>query len=209
MENKNYTCKTHLIPGGKDGEAVAAIRIDRESHHIHHIPCECIDGLKMSHDQTFMTGPIADKLYAYEQLGYSPEALKKIIERYRKHVALRIAVHSVYGAMGLNKTEFDYIGKDVSVISDIQRASTAYEKILEYYHDAKQCRRMEIKRVIFHDPATIVYWADGTKTVVKATNEKFDPEKGLAMAISKRALGDKGNYYYAFKEHLNKKEQNK
>ena len=28
----------------------------------------------------------------------------------------------------------------------------------------------KIDRVIFHDPATIVYWKDGTKTVVKAQN---------------------------------------
>lgn len=53
-----------------------------------------------------------------------------------------------------------------------------------------------IKDVIFAPPATIVYWSDGSKTVVKC-NEKdiFDPEKGLAMAIAKRCGGNKGNYY--------------
>ena len=52
-----------------------------------------------------------------------------------------------------------------------------------------------IKKVIFNPPATIVLWEDGTKTVVKAQNEdEFDSEKGLAMAISKKALGNKGNY---------------
>ena len=55
--------------------------------------------------------------------------------------------------------------------------------------------RLEIDRVIFNDPATIVFWKDGTKTVVKAQDEKFDPEKGLAMAISRKALGNKSNYY--------------
>jgi hypothetical protein len=43
-----------------------------------------------------------------------------------------------------------------------------------------------IKQVIFHDPATIVYWADGSKTVVKCHNEPFDKEKGLAMAVIKK-----------------------
>lgn len=52
----------------------------------------------------------------------------------------------------------------------------------------------KIKKVIFNDPATIVLWEDGTKTVVKAQDEDFDPEKGLAMAISKKALGNQGNY---------------
>lgn len=59
-----------------------------------------------------------------------------------------------------------------------------------------------IEKVIFHDPATIVYWKDGSKTVVKAKNEPFDPEKGLAMAISKYFLGNKGNYYEMFKKWL-------
>ena len=63
-----------------------------------------------------------------------------------------------------------------------------------------------IKNVIFNDPATIVFWNDGTKTVVKAENEEFDPEKGLAMAISKKFLGNKGNYYETFKKWLPEKE---
>ena len=48
-----------------------------------------------------------------------------------------------------------------------------------------------IDHVIFHDPATIVYWTDGTKTVVKLQkgDKKFDPEKGLAMAYVKHELG--------------------
>lgn len=60
----------------------------------------------------------------------------------------------------------------------------------------------EIVKVIFNDPATIVFWSDGTKTVVKADGEKFDPEKGLAMAISKKFLGNKGNYYREFEKWL-------
>ena len=35
-----------------------------------------------------------------------------------------------------------------------------------------------IKNVIFNPPATVVYWSDGTKTVVKCSvNDKFDPER--------------------------------
>lgn len=53
-----------------------------------------------------------------------------------------------------------------------------------------------IKRVIFNPPATIVYWSDCTKTVVKCNvNDIFDPEKGLAMAIAKRCAGNTGAYY--------------
>lgn len=39
-----------------------------------------------------------------------------------------------------------------------------------------------IKNVIFNPPATVVYWTDGTKTVVKCNeNDIFDLEKGLAL----------------------------
>lgn len=63
-----------------------------------------------------------------------------------------------------------------------------------------------IKKVIFNAPATIVFWSDGTKTVVKCgENDEFDPEKGLAMAIAKRALGNQGNYYNEFKKWLPEK----
>ena len=63
-----------------------------------------------------------------------------------------------------------------------------------------------IKNVIFNNPATIVFWSDGTKTVVKAENEPFDPEKGLAMAIAKKSLGNKGDYYNEFKKWLPEEE---
>lgn len=58
-----------------------------------------------------------------------------------------------------------------------------------------------IKDVVFNDPATIVFWSDGTKTVVKCQgDEVYDPEKGLAMAISKKVLGNGYDYYNTFKK---------
>jgi hypothetical protein len=47
-----------------------------------------------------------------------------------------------------------------------------------------------IKKVIFNKPATIVLWEDGSKTVVKVNKgERWDKEKGLAMAIIKKKFG--------------------
>lgn len=62
---------------------------------------------------------------------------------------------------------------------------------------------MRIEKVIFNNPATIVLWADGTKTVVKRQKgDRYDKEKGLAMCIAKKALGNKGNFNNVFKEWL-------
>ena len=58
----------------------------------------------------------------------------------------------------------------------------------------------EVKKVVFHDPATVVYWSDGTKTVVKCgPHDTFDPEKGLAMAIAKKHFGNGNEFHKTFK----------
>lgn len=60
-----------------------------------------------------------------------------------------------------------------------------------------------IQKVIFNDPATIVLWEDGTKTVVKCQDgDEFDPEKGLVMAIAKKALGNQGDYYNVIRDWI-------
>lgn len=67
--------------------------------------------------------------------------------------------------------------------------------------ESKSSTYFKIKKVHFNPPATVVLWEDGTKTVVKVQDgDVFDPEKGLAMAISKKALGNKGNFNEVFKK---------
>jgi hypothetical protein len=60
----------------------------------------------------------------------------------------------------------------------------------------------KIKKVIFNDPVTVIIWADDSrKTVVKARDgDTFNKEVGLAFAIAKKALGNKYDYYNAFKK---------
>ena len=73
---------------------------------------------------------------------------------------------------------------------NLMKIDDAFKKALDAYtrYDVMSTNKLcaarccnEIKKVIFHDPATIVYWNDGTKTVVKSHGERFDPEKGLAI----------------------------
>jgi hypothetical protein len=86
---------------------------------------------------------------------------------------------------------------------DLQKA--IYKMSLNRIYVAPKVYIPDIKQVIFNDPATIVIWADGEKTVVKCQNgEPYDPEKGLAMAITKRALGNKGNYFDEIKKWTKK-----
>ena len=67
-----------------------------------------------------------------------------------------------------------------------------------------------IKNVIFNDPLTIVIWSDGTKTFVKASeNDEYDPEKGMALAIAKKTMGNKYSYYDEIRKWIAKNEERK
>lgn len=58
---------------------------------------------------------------------------------------------------------------------------------------------LKIKKVHFSGPVTVVLWEDGTKTTVRCQEgDIFDPEKGLAMAIAKKALGNTCKWYDEF-----------
>lgn len=76
-------------------------------------------------------------------------------------------------------------------------------------HGGVYCRcvppitEVTVEKVIFHDPATIVYWSDNTRTVVKCQlGDTFDPKLGFLLAVCKKACGNKGNYNELLKEHV-------
>lgn len=67
---------------------------------------------------------------------------------------------------------------------------------------------VSIRKVIFNDPATVVLWSDGTKTIVKCGPEdSFDAEKGLAMAIVKKMAGNDNRFHKVFKQYPKQKKK--
>ena len=67
---------------------------------------------------------------------------------------------------------------------------------------------VSIRKVIFNDPATIVLWSDGSKTVVKCGPEDtYDMDKGLAMAIAKKMAGNDNRFHKVFKQYPKKKKK--
>ena len=84
---------------------------------------------------------------------------------------------------------------------DDERTKNIYKRMVNSMYGANPYYRPEIKNVIFNDPATIVFWTDGTKTVVKCQEgDIFDPEKGLTVAIAKKVYGNKGSYCNVIKK---------
>lgn len=86
---------------------------------------------------------------------------------------------------------------DEKWLSDaLEREAERQLRVMDYYgwYTFKQ---FKIKKVIYNDPATIVLWNDGTKTVVKCMEgDTFSQEMGLAMCICKKALGE--NFHKTF-----------
>lgn len=67
-----------------------------------------------------------------------------------------------------------------------------------------------IKKVYLNPPYTVVIWEDKTKTKIKCQDgDIYDPEKGLALAISKKALGNKGSWYEVFKKFISPSDPSK
>lgn len=114
-----------------------------------------------------------------------------------------------YDSMIKNRWDVDvssYHPSAITVCSEREKEAIdiARKQMMENNHlRAKYEASRSIVKVIFNDPATIVIWKDGTKTIVKCQDgEPFDREKGLAMAISKKMLGNKGRYYDEFKKWI-------
>ena len=96
---------------------------------------------------------------------------EKAREEFFKRAALRNILNTVYGMTGAS--------------SDKSKSNNDISKP-KMTHGCPG-----IKKVIFNDPATIVLWDDGTKTVVKCSEgDTYSEWSGLAFCICKKLMGD-------------------
>lgn len=59
-----------------------------------------------------------------------------------------------------------------------------------YDFDTDEWHGIYIDKVMYSNPATIVMWSDGTKTVTKAHGgDVYNPEVGLVMCVLKKLYG--------------------
>ena len=107
---------------------------------------------------------------------------EKAREEFFKRAALRNILNPVYGMTGA-----DFDGDSATCIP-----ITAKSKSNNDISKPKMTHGCPgIKKVIFNDPATIVLWDDGTKTVVKCSEgDTYSEWSGLAFCICKKLMGD-------------------
>lgn len=57
----------------------------------------------------------------------------------------------------------------------------------DYKYSGVISNNIYIKKVIYNNPATIIVWSDGTKTLSKChQNDSYNPEMGLLIAYLKK-----------------------
>ena len=74
----------------------------------------------------------------------------------------------------------------------------------DLFSDVAKFLPPEIKKVIHNNPATVVFWGDGTKTVVKCQEEDrhgYSERVGLLMCIAKKFFGNTGGFNDILTEH--------
>ena len=148
------------------------------------------------------------------ELTEEPSTNPRLMVRNSRH-----SITCTYDLGGFTHSDFTRVLIDIKWRFNLKRRDDGLDAFL-YSHQVAYDKRFKpkapkpvpyipkIKKVIFNEPATIILWADGTKTVVKCQEgEGYDPEKGMAMAISKKALGNKGNYCEVFKKWLPEEEE--
>ena len=84
----------------------------------------------------------------------------------------------------------------------------AYKQHVWLKKQIEEKNKYEIEDVIFNGPATIVFWRDGTKTVVKCTKgDTFSEDAGVALCIAKKMMGD--SFHRVLKDAVKKGRMNR
>lgn len=103
-----------------------------------------------------------------------------------------------------NKEEPEEMGKKVKTLNDVWNTLTEEQQNAVYYVIGKCLEEKGIKipipapqkasihKIVFNGPATVVFWTDGTKTIVRYNDETEtidDREKAVFAACAKKLLG--------------------
>ena len=111
---------------------------------------------------------------------------------------VNIKCNSVYGEC--DEEETDMSKKEINEESYAREAAAAIRKGMQEWKQHRDQMKAPVVPAImdikFNGPATIIFWSDGTKTVVKQNENEpyFDKEKAIAMAVLKKSYP--GNAYH-------------
>lgn len=104
-----------------------------------------------------------------------------------------------FSVRGYNSYRYDQEKNNHAVLESIEEiyVKNDVRSLMDYnlmYDGSLKNRLPKLKKVIFREPATIAFWEDGTKTVVKCNKyDTFNEDAGIALCFMKKLYG-KGYY---------------
>ena len=105
-------------------------------------------------------------------------------------------------AMGLRSCKTLYQG-----LKKLQDGQSEYTKELlnKLIGGTDEMKNVDVKKIIFSGPKTIVLWSDGTKTIVSMSKDelRFDPEAAFCAAYTKKMFGTNSKIKRIIKEKSN------
>lgn len=110
-------------------------------------------------------------------------------------------IHSMAAENARLNRELDELKKNHDIPSTYPKSTFGI-----VYQECNVRPTFAIDKVIFNPPATIVFWLDGTKTVVKCKEgEEFSEWAGIALCLAKKLYGP--NFHKIFKTHCSDPEK--
>lgn len=150
-------------------------------------------------DEAVKNGTIKTSLTKFRDI--SSEDIEQVLKQSDHLIQMKLYAALMKGENNMpTEAARNYVRQDFASLAEaFKRVNDAFNKKLP-----------GIKTVHFSGPVTAVIWEDKTKTIVRCKDGDVpDYEKGLAMAIAKKALGTNksgSNYYDIFKKWLPKPE---
>lgn len=102
-----------------------------------------------------------------------------------------VAVQSLYFTLRYENGVKPYLAG----IFGFSNTNTNKQQKVAYYSSGQEltaATKLSIKKIIFNGPATVVFWTDGTKTIVRYNDDTEtidDREKAVFAACAKKLLG--------------------
>lgn len=105
--------------------------------------------------------------------------------------------------------------EEETITMGLRSCKTLYRNLKEF-HDKRiggtdEMKNVDVKKIIFSGPKTIVLWTDGTKTIVSMSKDEtnFDPEAAFCAAYTKKMFGTNSKIKRIIKQKSNFEEYTK
>ena len=103
-----------------------------------------------------------------------------------------------------------YVQIDKNMVWEIDITNPDFAAMKVPYHLCHKSNGLALfpEKVIFNGPATIVYWSDGDKTIVKCMKgDTYSKEAGFAIACAKKMFGGGNKFRKLVKRYVPKDEE--